>query len=72
MSTTETRAMSSPTAPTEAELAEWNALTREEQIVRYREYLSHPDCDQVSEDAALVVIRSISHGARNIRPGLFD
>ena len=48
MPTTTTRAMPSPLPPTEAELAAWNALTRDEQLARYREYLSHPDCDRVS------------------------
>ncbi len=40
----ETRATPSPLPPTEAELAEWNALSREEQVSRYRGALSHPDC----------------------------
>jgi hypothetical protein len=44
-----TRAMPSPLPPTEAELAEWNALSREEQVNRYREALSHPDCDIVAK-----------------------
>lgn len=45
---TTTRVMPSPLPPTEAELAAWNALTRDEQIARYREYLAHPDCDRIS------------------------
>ena len=48
MTETKTRAKPSPLPPTEAELAEWNALTRDEQLARYREYLSHPDCERVS------------------------
>ena len=28
---------------------EWNALSREEQIARYRDYLAHPDCKRVSK-----------------------
>jgi hypothetical protein len=48
MTETKSRAMPSPLPPTEAELAEWNALTRDEQLARYREYLSHPDCERVS------------------------
>jgi hypothetical protein len=48
MTETKTRAMPSPLPPTEAELAEWNALTRDEQLARYREYLSHADCERVS------------------------
>jgi hypothetical protein len=43
------RAMPSPLPPTEAGLAEWNALSRDEQIARYREYLTHPDCERVSK-----------------------
>jgi hypothetical protein len=49
MTETKTRAMPSPLPPTEAELAEWNALSREEQVARYREALSHPACDIVTE-----------------------
>ena len=49
MTDAKTRAMPSPLPPTEAELAEWNALSREEQVNRYREALSHPDCDIVTE-----------------------
>ena len=48
MTDTKTRATPSPLPPTEAELEAWNALTRDEQIARYREYLSHPDCERVS------------------------
>jgi len=48
MSETATRVSPSPLPPTEAEQAAWNRLTRDEQIARYREYLSHPDCDEVS------------------------
>jgi hypothetical protein len=43
-----TLAYPSPLAPTEAELAAWNALTRDEQIARYRRYLTDPDCHRVS------------------------
>ena len=35
--------------PTEAELAAWNALTREEQVSRFREYLTHTDCGTFTE-----------------------
>jgi hypothetical protein len=55
MSTTTTRATPGPLPPSEAELEAWRALTREEQIARYREYLSHPDCDRVS-DASMAEI----------------
>ena len=49
MTDTKTHAMPSPLPPTEAELAEWNALSRDEQVARFREYLSHPDCERVSD-----------------------
>jgi hypothetical protein len=34
--------------PTEAEIAEWQALPRDEQLRRMRATLSHPDIDKVS------------------------
>jgi hypothetical protein len=33
---------------TEAELAAWVALTRDEQLRRYQEALAHPDCSKPS------------------------
>ena len=41
--------MPSALPPTKVELAEWNALTRDEQIARYRDYLAQPDCDRISD-----------------------
>lgn len=61
MADTKTRVMPSPLPPTGAELAEWNALSREEQVSRYREYLSHPDCDTFTDetpDQILAVARA--------------
>jgi len=49
MTETATRVSPSPLAPTEVEQAPWNRLTQDEQIARYREYLSHSDCDEVSD-----------------------
>jgi hypothetical protein len=40
----------SPLPPTEAELAAWNALSRDEQVRRYRDYLAHPDCNSFAEE----------------------
>ncbi|WP_158813884.1 hypothetical protein [Methylocapsa sp. S129] len=37
--------------PTEAELAAWAALSREAQVSRYREALTHPDCCAVSGES---------------------
>lgn len=51
------RATPSPLPPTNEELAVWNALTRDEQIARYREYLQHPDCKRLS-DATMADIRA--------------
>lgn len=48
MPDTLTRTTPSPLPPTKAELAEWNSLTRDEQIARYREYLAHPACDRIT------------------------
>ncbi|MGJ4926197.1 hypothetical protein ACQR1I_12810 [Bradyrhizobium sp. HKCCYLS2038] len=44
MSETKTYAHPSALPPSAAELAEWNALTREEQIARVKEFFAHPDC----------------------------
>jgi hypothetical protein len=46
-----TRVMPSAT-PTEAELAAWDALPRDEQIRRYQEMLKHPDCNTFTTDSA--------------------
>ena len=41
-----------PTAtPTEAELAAWAALPRDEQVRRYQEALAHPDCSGPTDDS---------------------
>ena len=45
-----TRVMPSAT-PTEAELAAWAALSREEQVRRYQEALAHPDCSVPTDDS---------------------
>jgi hypothetical protein len=34
--------------PTEAEIAQWQALPRDEQLRRMREALAHPDADKSS------------------------
>lgn len=47
MSDTIIRVMPSAT-PTEEEIAAWNELPRDEQLKRYRELFSHPDCNTVS------------------------
>jgi hypothetical protein len=36
--------------PTDAELAAWTALPRDEQVRRYQEALSHPDCNEPSSE----------------------
>ncbi|MBV9288611.1 MAG: hypothetical protein JO288_12455 [Hyphomicrobiales bacterium] len=40
----------SPLPPSEAELAAWKALTREEQVARFREYFGHLDCNTFSPE----------------------
>jgi hypothetical protein len=37
--------------PTEAELADWAALSREEQVRRTSEALAHPDCSTATRDS---------------------
>jgi hypothetical protein len=43
------RVMPSAT-PTDAELAAWAALPRDEQVRRYQEALAHPDCSTPTDD----------------------
>ena len=45
---TRTDAVLSALPPAEAELAAWNALTRDEQIARYRSVLTSPACQTVT------------------------
>jgi hypothetical protein len=47
MTDTTTRTTLSALPLTKAELAAWDALTRDEQVAHYREYLLHPDCQRV-------------------------
>jgi hypothetical protein len=47
---TDTDVMPSATA-TEAEIAAWNALSRDQQVHRYREVLAHPACDAITDDS---------------------
>jgi hypothetical protein len=43
------RVMPSAT-PSDAELAAWAALPRDEQVRRYQEALAHPDCSTPTDD----------------------
>ena len=49
MSDIATRPIPSALPPTEAELAAWRALSRDEQLARYREALDAPDAARVGE-----------------------
>ena len=48
------------TAPTEAEIAAWHSLPRDEQLRRLRLELNHPDCSRVST-ATMADIRAEGH-----------
>jgi hypothetical protein len=49
--TTDKLAKVMPSAtPTDAELAAWAALPRDEQMRRYQEALAHPDCSTPTND----------------------
>jgi hypothetical protein len=48
--------MPSALLPSEAELAEWNTLIRDEQIARHREFFAHPDCNTFTDEAAEEII----------------
>ncbi len=49
MTETATRPLLSALPPTEAELAAWHALSREEQLAGFREALQAPDAGRVSK-----------------------
>jgi hypothetical protein len=49
MSDIATRPVPSALPPTETELAAWQALSRDEQLARYREALNAPDAARVNE-----------------------
>jgi hypothetical protein len=66
---TKTRAMPSALPPSEAELAEWNALSRDEQIARYREFFAHPDCDTFTDETAEEIIAAAQKQAAARRGG---
>jgi hypothetical protein len=44
-------------------------LTRDEQIGRYREYLSHPDCERVSSATMADVLAEARERIAARRPG---
>jgi hypothetical protein len=49
--TTHKRIRALPSAtPTEAELAAWDSLSRDEQVRRYQEVFNHPDCNNFTTD----------------------
>jgi hypothetical protein len=50
MKTTRKKITLSALPPTEAELAAWNALTRDEQVEHYRELLQSPECNTFTDD----------------------
>jgi len=62
-----TRAMPSALPPSEAELAEWQSLSREEQIARYREVLEHPDSLRISDSTVSDVLAKARQLAANRR-----
>jgi hypothetical protein len=51
-----TRTNPSAVPPTEAELAAWNALSRDEQVARYRAYFADPACQTIT-DVSMADIR---------------
>ncbi|WP_257169071.1 hypothetical protein [Bradyrhizobium sp. SRS-191] len=56
MSQTKIGVVPSALPPSDAELAEWNGLSREEQIARYREFFAHPDCERFTDESAEDII----------------
>ncbi len=56
--TTKTFSRVMPSAtPTEAEIAEWEALPRDEQLARMRAFFADPACSQVSSSTMDDILR---------------
>jgi predicted transcriptional regulator len=55
-----TRTMPSAT-PSEAEIAEWAALPRDEQERRYQEMFRHPDCNTFTTDTPDDILAAARH-----------
>lgn len=56
MAESSTRPFPSAIPPTEAELAAWRALSRDEQLARYREALLAPEAEHVSKSTMADVL----------------
>jgi hypothetical protein len=56
MTETATRPFPSALPPTATELAAWRALSRDEQLARYREALEAPDAGRVSKSTMAGVL----------------
>ena len=61
------RVMPSAT-PSEAEIAAWAALPRDEQIRRYRELFQHPDCNTFTEDTPEDILAAARQRVAGDRP----
>ena len=59
-----TRPLLSALPPTEAELAAWHALSREEQLARFREALQASDAGCVSKATMADVLAAAGRGLR--------
>ncbi len=57
-----TRPFPSAPPPTEAELAAWQALSRDEQLTRYREAPQAPDARRVSKATMADVLTAAASG----------
>jgi hypothetical protein len=67
-SPTTTNVMPSATID-EAELAAWSALSRDEQVRRYREVLLHPDCNKVTDDSLGHILAAARQRVAALRRG---
>jgi hypothetical protein len=61
--------MPSALPPSEAELAEWKALSRDEQIARHREFFAHPDCNMFTDETIEEIIAAAQTEAAARRRG---
>ncbi|GLH82476.1 hypothetical protein SSBR45G_73850 [Bradyrhizobium sp. SSBR45G] len=61
------RLLPSALPPGEAELAEWQALSRKEQLACYRAALLHPDCLRISTATMSDILAEARRRARHDR-----
>lgn len=56
-------------APTEADVSDWDSLSREEQVVRMRALFDSPECNKLSQRSFAEIVAEARLKARSVRNG---